>query len=79
VEKVGQPSTKKSWIFSVVYPFVDHPRFQNFISQEEQSKILATNSEILNLQLRSCKDAFFLNNKVLQKQIEDIGKFTTLY
>jgi hypothetical protein len=65
--------------FFVVYAFVDHPRFQNFISQEEQSKILATNSEILNLQLRSCKDAFFLNNKVLQKQIEDIGKFTTLY
>ncbi|XP_028392771.1 transcription initiation factor TFIID subunit 4-like [Dendronephthya gigantea] len=42
--------------------------------QEEQSKILATNSEILNLQLRSCKDSFFLNNKILQKQIEDIAK-----
>ncbi|CAB3988876.1 transcription initiation factor TFIID subunit 4-like [Paramuricea clavata] len=42
--------------------------------QEEQSKILATNSEILNLQLRSCKDSYFLNSKILQKQIEDIAK-----
>lgn len=41
--------------------------------QEEQSKILATNSEILNLQLRSCKDSYFLNNKLLQKQIEEIA------
>lgn len=47
----------------------------HFILQEEQSKILATNSEILNLQLRSCKDSYFLNNKLLQKQIEEIGKF----
>ena len=44
------------------------------VLQEEQSKILATNSEILNLQLRSCKDSYFLNNKVLQKQIENIGE-----
>lgn len=49
--------------------------FYNFIMQEEQSKILATNSEILNLQLRSCKDSYFLNNKLLQKHIEEIGKF----
>lgn len=49
--------------------------FYHFILQEEQSKILATNSEILNLQLRSCKDSYFLNNKLLQKQIEEIGKF----
>lgn len=53
--------------------------FYNFILQEEQSKILATNSEILNLQLRSCKDSYFLNNKLLQKQIEEIGKFISWF
>lgn len=49
---------------------------------EENARILATGSELVGTQIRSCKDEPFLQANLLHKRILDIGmnpKYTVLY
>ena len=41
---------------------------------EESRNILATNSELMSAQMRSCKDEYFLNVGPLLKRINAIGE-----
>lgn len=46
---------------------------------EESQKILASNSEIVGTQIRSCKDESFLFPSALQRKIHAIGELLMYY